>query len=210
MAGLVRRAGLVLLSAWALVLLVLAAVVLGSLIVSEATVQTFLADPASEDVYYRGYASTLGVLGWWTGAVVCLGTAAVLWHRAAYESARRFAVAGGVTAYLAIDDALLIHEAFLVTLGVPEKVTVGVYVVAVAVLIALGLGFLRQTPWPILVLAGAFFAVSIAIDVITADEILLLEDGAKFFGIATLGAYFVVTATEELDRVLGARMESGV
>lgn len=136
---------------------------------------------------YLGIVSTFGIILWVATASVCLFTALVLHSQLARRPFWEFAaMAGLLTAWLALDDAFLIHENIAPKLGIPQTVML-LLIVAFAIVYALRC-------WRIILshdalmfgLAGFFLAASVGIDVFHAsatDLHFLAEDGAKFVGI---------------------------
>lgn len=137
---------------------------------------------------YFGAMSMLGVMMWAATAAMCLFTALMLFLTDLSPALKRFAFAGGVlTAWLALDDAFLLHENVLPALGVPQNAVLAAYGL-------LGLGYTWMARSYLRCVDGVFFvgaclgfAVSIGVDVILLHSpstfAIVVEDGAKFFGI---------------------------
>ena len=191
---------LALAGAWVFSALVLAVALLGRY-ATGLPFGYFTRDPAAvtEARVYVGLVSVVGIVVWWTGAVA-MGFGA--WHArltGADDRKLAFAVATASIAYLALDDAFQLHENVYVSLGISDHVVELAYVGAVVFLIVVGRHFLATTDWQLLVVAGGWFAVSVAFDLATDNlRYLALEDGAKLLGIATLTAYCLRTAALEL------------
>lgn len=161
----------------------------------------FTRDPAAvlEGRVYVGLVSVVGLFLWWTAATA-MGFGS--WHASrlgARDRAWAFGVAAVSIAYLAVDDAFQLHEVVYLSLGLSDHVVQPVYVIGTLLLIIVGRRFLASTNWRLLVIAGMWFAISIAADLITdAMRYVGFEDGAKLFGVATLAAYCLHTAGREL------------
>ncbi|MEM1285422.1 MAG: hypothetical protein AAGH43_08540 [Pseudomonadota bacterium] len=137
---------------------------------------------------YFGAMSMLGVMMWAATAAACLFTALMLFLTGLSPRLKRFAFAGGLlTAWMTLDDAFLLHENVLPALGVPQNAVLAAYGL-------LGLGYtwmarsyLRSVDGIFFVGACVGFAVSIGVDVILlhtpSSTAIVVEDGAKFFGI---------------------------
>ena len=146
---------------------------------------------------YYGAISTLGVMLWTMCAGICLFAAGLLWITALSPSLARFALyAGLLSGWLALDDVFLIHENVLPAFGIPQNAVLAAYAL-------LGLAYtamvLRARPLGqnlIYLVAGGFFVVSLGIDVVVhspATYAIVLEDGAKLFGIWTWTLFHVAT-----------------
>lgn len=136
---------------------------------------------------YLGIMSTFGILLWVATAAVCVFAALVLHAQSASRRLWEFAaMAGLLTAWLALDDAFLVHENIAPKLGIPQ--------IAVLLFIAtFAMAYVAKC-WRVIVsldavmfgLAVGFLATSVGIDVVhvsTSDLHFLAEDGAKFVGI---------------------------
>ena len=174
--------------------LLLAALALGAVV--DRPLAYFTRDPSATlgAPLYVGLLSHVGVLVWWSCAVVC----ALAWALRRRDDERRSTAlfaAAGITAYLALDDLFQIHEVvFPDMIGISQLAVIAAYALALAAYVAFFRRFVRESDWPLLALAVAFFAASVALDTL-GDAVgwknHLLEDGAKLFGIVAWSAYFV-------------------
>ena len=139
--------------------------------------------------YYAGWMSDAGVLLWWSGASV-LGLAALVSAPRDGPLAAWLGAGAGLTALLALDDVLLLHERAIPELtGLPQIAVYAGYA-------GLTLGWLWR--WRRRHLAGerallgaalALFAASVALDALPralrpwGEAHALVEDGAKWLGI---------------------------
>ena len=133
---------------------------------------------------YTGFLSTLGLFGWAATAGVCVFSAAIL--RAAHSGATFFMSAGGLSAYILLDDAFLFHEGIVPHFGGDEKlVLVGLALAAGLHAFSFRRTYLEKAP--IAAAATAFFLIfSAGIDVVipqVTTKNILIEDGAKFVGV---------------------------
>ena len=157
---------------------------------------------------WTGLLSTLGLCAWAAAAAVALFAGAWVRERGGSTPipAGWFFGAGALSVVLLLDDAFLAHEILLPDfVGIPEMVTYALYGLAALAWFAGGFRFLRGTPWPLLAVAGLGFAASAVIDVVSGDNdpafTVLLEDGAKWIGIAAWAAYLTATAWSALAPV---------
>ena len=157
---------------------------------------------------WTGLLSTLGLCAWAAAAAVALFAGAWVRERGGSTPipAGWFFGAGALSVVLLLDDAFLAHEILLPDfVGIPEMVTYALYGLAALAWFAGGFRFLRGTSWPLLAVAGLGFAASVVIDVVSGDNdpafTVLLEDGAKWIGIAAWAAYLTATAWSALAPV---------
>lgn len=102
---------------------------------------------------------------------------------------------GLITLMLLVDDLFLLHEeVYRDYLLIPEKITLFAYGSIVLLYLAVFRKTILQTNFLLMGLAITFFALSIAVDLLTGNDSqigFLLEDGAKFLGIVGWSAYLV-------------------
>lgn len=147
---------------------------------------------------WTGALSTLGLVVWGAtlGALVLTGL--VTGKRGQRDSARFFAVTAGLAAYLAVDDALLVHEEIAPNdLSLPEPVIYMVFLLgALAWVVRYRTFVLASDRW-LFCLAGAAFALSIVGDVL--DFPMPVEDGAKYVGLLALAGWAMDAAFRAID-----------
>lgn len=152
-----------------------------------------------------GFMSNLGVLLWSAAAGACLVPGLALRRRPETRPAARFFLASGaLTALLVLDDVYQLHEEVVPgILGRGETVLIVTYVGLTAAYVLRYRRVLRAGEFPLLLVAGGAFAVSIGIDYIgligieaeqLGDAGQLVEDGAKLAGIALWLAFYVRAA----------------
>jgi hypothetical protein len=161
----------------------------------------FTRDPAAitREAPYIGIVSFAGLFAWAAGAagLVCAGYLASL--RGALERRNALYFTAAAVVYLLLDDAFEFHEyVYPHYVHVQDSVTQPVYVVVVLLAVALGRSFFASTNFPLLVVSGIFFAISIGLDIaVHGEQLDALEDGAKLMGIFVLAAYCFDTAFAE-------------
>jgi hypothetical protein len=146
---------------------------------------------------FTGVTSNIGVLLWCATSAICLFTAAVLRRRT--SGMAPFLLSSGLfTLVLLLDDLFLFHEVvFPVYLAVPEVVLYVLYGVFMLALLVRFFRLIGQTEFELLLLALAYFGLSLLLDIVLAllhrrlPGHLLLEDGFKLLGIVFWAAYFV-------------------
>ncbi len=162
-------------------------------------------DPATvfDGEWYVGFLSTMGVLVIWTAAIIAGLCGAVL--RRARDTRAGLLLAGAVlSGAVALDDALLIHEAALPgVLGIPEDVAVVVYPIALVALLLRYRKSIAQYDWRLLASGVCLLSVSAVVDVAAServrnDAIFLFEDGTKVVGYALWASFFASVALSSL------------
>ena len=146
---------------------------------------------------YFGFVSTLGVMIWVATAAILLFFGSVFWLTGRNRELSLFALSGGVlTGWLAIDDAYRVHENFLPSLGVPQDAVIIAYAVLALVYIAYSWRVILSNDFWILIVGGGGLVASIFVDMVfhsLAANFVVLEDGAKFFGIFCWMSFHVST-----------------
>ncbi|WP_217923289.1 hypothetical protein [Miltoncostaea oceani] len=184
----------------ALVALGAAAVVGVVWLVTEArgiSFRTVAADPvvAADGPAHAGVFSNMGVLVWWTGATAAALLGPLLWREGDTGAGRAVLALGAVTVVLAVDDLFLLHEQFGPNvLGIAQDTILAGYALGVVVVLVALRRFVTTSAWPILALSLAAFTVSVVSDVLAEEETTLhsvIEDGAKFVGIAAWTVFIV-------------------
>ncbi|MEM1294379.1 MAG: hypothetical protein AAGH89_03375 [Verrucomicrobiota bacterium] len=144
---------------------------------------------------YIGFMSQFGLFFWSAATTTCLLVARVL---AKSESPDRpkiffFLWSGGFTLLLGVDDAFMLHESVLPHIGIPELVVYGGYIGLFACYLYLFYKRILETDFILLLLAFAFFGLSVGLDIIelTSIDPYLLEDSAKLAGITCWMIYFI-------------------
>jgi hypothetical protein len=152
----------------------------------------------------NGLQSNIGVLLWWGAASVALFGWWAAWRRRGIDEHRHLLWFGLLTAVLAADDLLQIHEAIAPRyFGLGEQQLLLAYGLAVVLIV---LGHARRilaSRGMLLLLAGlGCFALSVVIDQFqhhwTSEWRVFLEDGFKLLGIANWSAYLMLEALDAL------------
>lgn len=149
-----------------------------------------------------GSLSSLGILVWCASASVCLFAAFSLFKTEHVKVSRFLLSAAGLSMYLMFDDLFQIHE-WLVPkyLNISEDFVIAA--LAVAMLSHL-IGFRKiilRTNYLLLLLALGMLGFAVVVDVLfqewlhnSGDWGFLIEDGAKWLGIASWGGYHANTS----------------
>jgi hypothetical protein len=176
-------------------LLALMLVTLGIAYIADVPVTDLLRDASAvlDGPWYAGIFSTTGIALWAAaGAMSLLALTAE-----PSKNLRSLLVATAVVSFmLGADDGYLIHETVKNEIGIPSPVTIGLYgIVAIIVFVPVWRYVLSRPDSVVIATAVALFAVSVILDV--GGELGLpmpplssiIEDIAKFLGIATWTAY---------------------
>lgn len=152
---------------------------------------------------YDGAVSTLGIMLWSATAAICL-FAAVLCIAADQKRAALLSLHGSLlSAFLALDDAYLLHEIVAPKIGIPQIVFMALIGVAALSYLILHARFLRQSGAWILAISLICFAISVGIDQIFHSIHplwIIAEDGPKFIGIAAWFLFHLWTHTKLILR----------
>jgi hypothetical protein len=208
----IPRLALVLATVWSASGLVLAAVAAAASVTGRP-VADFTREPvaaleettcAGADCAYIGFLSNAGLLVWAGTAAVSL-LAGFLSRNPQSDRglAAPFLAFGLLTTVLASDDAFQIHELVapaLIDRG--ESLLIGAYALVLAGLLVRYRSFVLRTDFGLLLVSGALFLVSAALDH-WLPGLHLLEDGSKFVGIATWATWLVGTAIAVLRASAG-------
>jgi len=155
------------------------------------------ADPlvVADGPVYAGVLSNMGVLVWWTGASAAAILAPLLWREGDRRAGRAVLALGAVTVVLAVDDLFLLHEQFGPNvLGVAQDTILAGYALGVVIVLVALRRFIAASAWPVLAVALVAFSTSVVADVLAEEETGLhsvIEDGAKFVGIAAWTVFLV-------------------
>jgi hypothetical protein len=181
-------------------LLALMLVTLGIAYIADVPVTDLLRDASAvlDGPWYAGLFSTTGIALWASaGAMSLLALTAE-----PSKNLRSLLIAGAVVSFmLGADDGYLIHETVKNEIGIPSPVTIGLYgVVAIILFLPIWRYVLSRPDFVIIATAVGLFAVSVILDV--GGELGLpmpplssiIEDIAKFLGIATWTAYMAGVA----------------
>jgi hypothetical protein len=153
--------------------------------------------------FYVSYLSHLDSLVWNLAAFVALFTAAAL-RRAGYVESFRLLLAGGlITATMALDDLLLLHESAEDILGFPEAV---VYCIYGLLILAFVVAFRRRLGPDVLLIGGAlvFWVASAGVDLVVDQGTVsfVAEDGLKIAGVALWVTMLVRLSWAEITAAL--------
>jgi hypothetical protein len=188
-------------------LVLLLAVVLIANVTVGLAFEDVMEDPAGLFDFHplTGVVSQLGILIWWSAAVACLVTAALIAPRGTSAPERSFLLWSGViTAVLVLDDLFLFHEDLAERyLGLGQRYIVVAYVVIAALYVARFRSVLTSAAerW-LLAASVGLLAMSLATDYVhervvfdrTGEFIgglIFVEDALKLLGIAAWTAFFI-------------------
>lgn len=179
--------------------------------------------------FYTGILSSIGILLWGATATVCFFTAFIIWDSKDTYYAYFIVASGLFISFLLLDDLLLIHDVVLPDyLNISGKFVFIFYVLFSLIYMWLFRHIIIQTDYVLVLIAGAFFALSIMLDIIADTPNLtqgiasnlselshshyiyknikyLLEDGAKLFGILSLFLYFARLCQRQISAHLAPK-----
>lgn len=151
---------------------------------------------------YYGFASTVGVMLWVATAAICLFSAVLIAMWKLDKNLLKFAATAGVlTGWLALDDAFLVHELVLPSLGVPQNLVLAIYVVLALAYAGASWRIIIANDFWLLLIGGGAFAVSLGVDTVFQSldpALVLIEDSAKFFGIFCWASFHITALARNL------------
>ena len=149
---------------------------------------------------YTGFFSQIGFVLWIVTATLCIFSAYISPKRQGNRMFIRFLYFFGLLSLLlCFDDMFLLHETVIpYFFDISENVTFAFYGVFVISLLLKFYSIILKTDYILLAMAFIFFGLSIAVDTINIRipglNSLILEDGAKMFGIVSWLTYFYSNA----------------
>lgn len=166
----------------------------------------FTRDPSEivQAPFYIGLLSNVGILIWSASAGICLFTATLLGRTAGGVEWRSFLLASGIlTAWLAFDDLLTLHDVVIPTyMHVPQKVFLALLGGVTLLYLARFRRAILKTDYLLLLVAFGFLALSVFFDALQGRVALphqhYFEDGTKLMGIVGWSAYLTRTALQRL------------
>jgi len=186
-------------------LLIIATVALAA-VYMQVPVDNLTRDPTAiaELPPFYGILSNLGILLWCTSAVTCLFVWVFLRHIPDGQPSTFLLCSGLLTSMLLFDDLFLFHEVLARQyVGLDEIVVYIIYACVLVLYMSVFWRTILHTEYVLLLSAGAFFAISLLLDV-TALGLgswgYLVEDGSKFLGIAGWCGYYVRTSYQFLAK----------
>lgn len=178
-------------------------------LVSDVASADLVRDPTAvlEGPFHAGVLSSIGILGWTTAAAIGGFGAALVDDR----RLRQYLIAtSALTTVLALDDLLLFHDEIAPEhLGIPENAVLAVLAVAAAGYAVAFRAELTAIDDLTFLLAASltWFGASVFLDVVADDWFgrhhFLVEDGCKFVGIVTWGAFVVLTTLRQVRPATG-------
>lgn len=147
---------------------------------------------------WTGVYSTLGLIVWGVMLGALILAALVVGRQGDRRSARFFGVTALLAGYLAIDDALLLHEDVLPEdVGFPEPVFYMTLLAGTLAWLVVYRSFLLSSDLLLLGLAAAGFGLSIVGDVL--DFPMRFEDGAKYVGLGAATGWAVSVCLQRIE-----------
>jgi hypothetical protein len=136
-----------------------------------------------------GFQSNVNALLWWTGGVIALFAWLARRPESGDDRHRLLLWIGLLTAALAADDLLLVHEALAPRyLRIGEKIVLLSYVLAMAaILLRFARTIIASRAFPVFVAALLLFGLSVVVDIFqdrwASEWRVFVEDGLKFLGV---------------------------
>lgn len=176
---------------------------------TEISLSYLTRDPVAttDEAFYLGFVSNIGVLFWCAAATICLFTYTFLRYTGWLDHKRSFwLVSGLLTFLLLVDDFFLLHEMIIpYYLRIPEKAVLVIYgLLLLGYLWLFRRTILESEPLLMLVSLG-FFGASFAGELIFEQDTwhVIAEDGGKLLGIVGWCSCFTVLAIKEIGQLIG-------
>ncbi|NLD72361.1 MAG: hypothetical protein GX649_06550 [Chloroflexi bacterium] len=141
-------------------------------------------DPAAitDSLWSLGAQSTFGIILWAATTGILLLGGALLWPIAERRRSTWFLWASGaLSLLLTVDDAYLLHEDVLPSIGIPELGVYALYLLVAAVYAAVFYRELLASDYLLLVASGLAIAASLVIDMVFQNVSIFFEDGFKVY-----------------------------
>jgi len=162
--------------------------------------------------FHLGLVSNIGILFWCSAAAICLFTSLVMRRHSTERQLTQFLFFSGIiTIFLCLDDFFNLHDVvYPEYLHIHEYLVYAIYGLTVALyLIKFRAAILKTENVLIFLLALGFFGLSLVIDMITDNNLVLIpyvvEDGLKLFGIMSWFAFFSKESATHLKLILMPR-----
>ncbi len=142
---------------------------------------------------YTGFLSQFGLFLWSaTTSIAIFSVRLIASQRGSDHNIRFLSMGAVITLVLGLDDAFMLREEVLPTLGIPEKATYAFYGFIMLSWLIVFYEFILKTDYVLLAIALFFFGLSTQLDGMELRAFLgyFVEDGAKVIGILAWRAYF--------------------
>ena len=150
--------------------------------------------------FYYGVVSNVGAIVWAGAASICLFVFFSTSGTVLPKRMRSYLLFSGLlTSMLLLDDLFLLHEQFFPEyMGIGKRIVIACYGALTILHFAVFRRIVQETEYLILVVAFAFFGLSLFVDLVPSDSLpffwrftnYVVEDGAKLLGITSWLVYF--------------------
>lgn len=171
--------------------------------------------------FYAGIVSNLGALVWSAAAAVCLFSAFLVWtwspkhtDRSHTDGALFLLFSGLITTVLMLDDVCFLHEEVIPhVFDISQKRVFAGYGLMMCLYLVRFRTLILKTEFLLLLSACGFFAISIVVDVLPAEDFYiesiapgfrarhLFEDGAKLLGIVSWAVYYMRVSLQYVQNI---------
>ncbi len=155
---------------------------------------------------HYGFVSTAGIILWASTAAISLFAAfQLVLAKSEFRLIAFPLMAGVLTGWVALDDAFLLHETVFPAFGIPQNAVISLYLILGAGYFALNLKNMLRSDFWILAMGASALALSVTVDVVFQSlnsNLVLLEDGAKFFGIFCWASFHITTFSKLVTNAL--------
>ena len=158
------------------------------------------------DRWYAGLLSDIGIVIWFLAVPTAI--IAAIRQRRRPRAAAFYVAMAAISAWLALDDLLLLHEEVVPdATGIPEQASFAIYGIVVAAVIALSMPTIRRNLGWVLALSLVLLGMSLVISKLGFGVITSTEAGSicKFLGIVNWTLFFAhaaMTGSSSASRAL--------
>jgi hypothetical protein len=189
-----------------LYLLIIILFLIALLIISQShlDMEILTRDPAAVAATHplTGMISNLGILLWCSCAAICLFCFKLLKTKPLNrEFSLFFLFSGYLTTILVLDDLFLLHEdIFPKYLNISEKLVLCTYAIVFSLYLFRFKKLILKTDFLLLLLAFGFFSASIISEILIKNDVIMVEDWLKLFGIVNWLAYFTRLCFQQIEK----------
>lgn len=171
--------------------------------------KTIMGDPAfiADTHPFTGILSNIGVLVWFSGAIICLYTWLLLREILSVKEKQFYLISGLFTLFLLVDDFFMLHDYIFYSFKefkITEPITYMVYAFGTILYLVQFKKLIIQKDVTILCIAVVFLGASVGVDSFIESSNIkhFIEDALKFIGICLWSYFFALSSYADLTKAL--------